>query len=96
MPLEVDAEHLVGLTLVPVGPGKHLDEAGDRRRILGQSGGEDDPAALADITQHRKHLEAIFDLAGERVAHLDLGRPVDRGEPGEEDEAEVVPRRGEG
>src|SRR5688572_7789054 len=96
MPLEVDPEHLVSLTLVPVGPGEHLDEAGEGGRILGQRGGEGDPTALTDITQRGQYLESILDLTGEGVAYLDLGRPVDGGQPGEKDEAEVVSRRGEG
>ena len=54
MALEVDAEHLVGFPLVPVGPGKHPDQAGDRRRLLGEVGREDDPATLTDITEQRR------------------------------------------
>ena len=101
MAVEADAEHLVGLTFVPVGPGVDGDPRVDHERVVGDVGLHGHAHVAPRVGEAGEHLEprfaagvALFDLGAAlrwRLGRVVLATAVRRRHPVERrEEAEVV------
>ena len=72
MTVEADPEHLVALTLVPVGAGEHRAPGVDGEVVVGDVGLDGDADVSVDIDEAGEHLESGV-AAGDALTDLGVG-----------------------